>query len=384
VGENLYSVASYLAMIADQVRMRAYRAALEQAVTPGCVVADIGTGTGIFAILACELGARRVYAIEPDTAIEVARGVASDNGFADRIEFIADRSTSVSVREPADVVVSDVRGILPWYGEAIPTIVDARQRLLADHGKLIPGRDQAWAALAEAENPLGYDSSALDRQLDGIDMSAAARFTPNSWRRVELEPDALRTEPQIWSTLDYPIVTTPRARGAMSWTVDRSCSANAIAAWFSTELVPGIGFSNAPGQPGGIYGQALFPLERPVALDRGDEVTVDIDGVLVAGEYVWRWRTRVTASDGTAKAAFEQSTLGSTPLPLSRLRRREASHQAALGTEGEIDRFVLLSMDGSTPLSDIARCLRSGFPDVFRNDTDALRRVAQLSERYSR
>mgnify|MGYP001184895145 CR=1 FL=1 len=73
-------------MIADRVRMDAYVRALRQAVVPGSVVIDIGTGTGIFAMLACQFGARRVYAIEPDDAIQVAREIAAANGFADRID----------------------------------------------------------------------------------------------------------------------------------------------------------------------------------------------------------------------------------------------------------------------------------------------------------
>ena len=37
-----------------------------RAIDEGAVIVDIGTGTGIFAQLACRVGARRVYAIEPD------------------------------------------------------------------------------------------------------------------------------------------------------------------------------------------------------------------------------------------------------------------------------------------------------------------------------
>ena len=101
------------------MRLAAYREALEKAVTPGCVVADIGTGIGIFAVLACQLGARRVYAIEPDPVIEVGREIAADNGVADRIEFIAELSTDISLPEPVDVIVSDLGGVLPINGGAV-------------------------------------------------------------------------------------------------------------------------------------------------------------------------------------------------------------------------------------------------------------------------
>src|SRR5437870_11229737 len=76
----MYSVADYGIMIADRVRMEAYMQALRSAVRPGGVVVDIGTGTGIFALLACRFGARRVYAIEPNDAIQVAREIARANG----------------------------------------------------------------------------------------------------------------------------------------------------------------------------------------------------------------------------------------------------------------------------------------------------------------
>ena len=47
-----YTLGGYGQMMADRVRMDAYAAALEQAVRPGCVVLDVGTGTGMMALIA--------------------------------------------------------------------------------------------------------------------------------------------------------------------------------------------------------------------------------------------------------------------------------------------------------------------------------------------
>ena len=106
----MYSISNYGAMIADRVRVRAYAEALRQAITRDSVVLDLGTGTGIFALLACRFGARRVYAIEPSDAVQVAREIAAANGFAGRIEFWQALSTDVTLPERADVIVSDIGG----------------------------------------------------------------------------------------------------------------------------------------------------------------------------------------------------------------------------------------------------------------------------------
>ncbi|MBI4588189.1 MAG: hypothetical protein HY725_05080 [Candidatus Rokubacteria bacterium] len=48
----MYSVYDYGRLIADSVRTHAYAQALRRVVKPDSVVLDIGTGTGIFALLA--------------------------------------------------------------------------------------------------------------------------------------------------------------------------------------------------------------------------------------------------------------------------------------------------------------------------------------------
>jgi len=89
----MYSLHFYGQMLADTPRMDAYLAALRQAVKPDSVVLDLGCGPGVFALMACKFGARRVYAVEPDNIISVAREAAVANGCADRIEFFESLST---------------------------------------------------------------------------------------------------------------------------------------------------------------------------------------------------------------------------------------------------------------------------------------------------
>ena len=383
---DTYSVASHLGMVTDWVRTGAYREALRREVQPNCTVADIGTGTGIFAVFACQFGARRVYAIEPDLIVEVARAVAAANGVADRVEPISELSTRVELPEPVDVIVSDIGGVLPIFGNAIPSRIDARERLLADGGVLIPAREPLWVAPAEAQEPHRYDATVLEDGRLGLDLSEARRFAANEWRKIRLVREELLAQPQRWANLDYHTIDSPDVRGEVSAKVTRDGIANGLCVWFDKELTDDVRFSNAPGEPETIYGQAFFPLREPVAVTAGDSVTMGIEAVLADDDYAWRWRTSFTGADGTLKASHDQSTIQSLPIRLERLRRRDASYRPPLGTDGEIDRFVLTQMDGQTTLTEITERLLERFPGHYgtADAKHALRRVAQLSERYGR
>ena len=109
-----YSVAAYGRMITCEPRMSAYATALRNAITPGCRVIDIGAGSGIFSLLACQYGAGSVIAIEPDPSVELLRVAAQTNGFDDRITIVQGVSTDY-VGPKADVVISDLRGCLPLF-----------------------------------------------------------------------------------------------------------------------------------------------------------------------------------------------------------------------------------------------------------------------------
>jgi len=381
-----YRILSYGEMIADHPRMDGYAEALRQAVRPGCMVLDIGAGTGIFSLLACQFGAAEVHAVEPNDAIELARTMAGANGCTDRIHFHQTLSTRLTLPRPADVIISDLRGVLPLFQHHIAAIADARRRLLAPGGVLIPGRDRLWAALIEDPKLYRPYAEPWLRNDYGLDLSAGQPLVVNTWRKINAKAEQLLVPPQRWATLDYRTIEEPDVTGELAWTVERPGTAHGLVVWFDAELAEGIGFSNAPGQPELIYGQAFFPLQAPVTLSVGDRVSVTLKANLVDDDYLWRWDTRVAGGGDpeSVKAAFRQSTFYGAPVSLDSLKRREQGFVPGRPEAVAIDQFALARMDGGTSLGEIAAELAARFPQRFPRRQDALTYIADLAERYRR
>ena len=382
----MYSISGYGKMIADSVRTDAYVQALRRSVRPGAVVLDIGTGTGIFALLACRFGAGRVYAIEPGNIIHVAREIAEANVFGERIEFIQDLSTRVSLKERADVIISDLRDVLPLFRRHIPSIVDARQRLLASNGLLIPQKDVLWAAVVQAPELYSRFSNPWEESPYGLDMRVVRRYVTHTWCKAQVSPEQLMVKPQSWASLDYRTVKDPDVKGKVTWVAERTGIAHGLIIWFDATLVEGVSFSNAPGAPELIYGHVFSPWPEPVDLIMGDHIMVSLKADLIGEDYLWRWKTRILDQDdsNSVKAEFSQSTFFSLPLSHMELHKQEIGSHPKLHEDGLIDQYIMTWMDGNRSLGDIAQMVRAQFPKQFLRSQDALNRVAGLSKKYCR
>jgi SAM-dependent methyltransferase len=314
----MYSLHFYGQMIADASRMNAYAAALRRTVNRDSVVMDLGCGPGVFALLACKLGARRVYAVEPDNVIGLAREAAVANGFVDRMVFFEKLSTEISLPEPATIIVSDLRGVLPWFEQNISSIIDARKRLLAPGGVLIPRRDILWAAVVEAPEQYTELVSPWQNQFE-LDLAAGTRFITNNWRKTHINPEQFLAEPVCWHTIDYHEVESRDVRAEISWRAARNGTAHGFAVWFDSELGDDngdIGFSNHPSAPRMIYGQGFFPFSQPVEVSENDRIELRLAADFVQDNYVWRWDTDFIDQ----KVSFKQSTFYGVPLSTAQLR----------------------------------------------------------------
>jgi len=380
----MYSLSDYGAMIADAGRFGAYAKAIAAAVRPGDTVAEIGCGPGVFSLLACQAGARRVFAIESDDSIEFARQLAAANGFTDRIEFFQSDSRKTGLPERANVIVSDIRGVLPLHDHAIPSMEDARQRLLATGGIMIPQRDTLKAAVIEADEYYSRLISPWQKSVPEVDLSPSLLTILNQAYSSSFKNEQLLTQPQSWGLLDYTVGAPSRVNAELDFSAERDGTAHGVCLWFETKLFEEIGYSSEPGSAGTIYGQLFLPWLEPVALEKGREIRIGLHADLIAQNYVWRWETTISAADNSAERHFEQSTFQGANFSPHSLRCQAVDYVPALSEAGQADLWMLERMDGSTSLQIIARSAAERFPRLFSSWREAFRRAADLSREFSR
>lgn len=271
----------HLSMLHDTARMDAFRRAIDASVRPGDVVVDLGCGSGVLSFMACEAGARKVYAIEGGPVIEVARELAVDNGFADRIEFLGGWSIEVGIPEPADVLISETIGNAGLDEGIVAWTLDARQRLLRPDAVLLPQRLRTWVAAAESsdDHALVADWRAPDLPYD---YTAAHRRSAATLWFADLTPANLLGQPELAADVDLRTASDQPITSAGTLRVDRDGTLHALACWFDALLCPGVAVDNHPPRAESSWSHGFLPLAEPLAVAAGDrfgwQVSVSADG----------------------------------------------------------------------------------------------------------
>ena len=107
--------------------------ALEDLVQPGMTVFDVGTGSGVLAIVAAKLGAKRVEAVDFDpVAVRVARENVRQNGAEDVVR--TERSDLLkSVAGEADLIIANIIAdiIMRLFGEVKGSLAAGGTMLLS-------------------------------------------------------------------------------------------------------------------------------------------------------------------------------------------------------------------------------------------------------------
>ena len=371
-------------MIADSARFRAYAKAIARCVRPGDVVVEIGCGPAVFALLACRAGARQVYAMDTDNVVATARQIAVENGYAERIQFLQSDSRKTELPERADMIVSDIRGVLPLFDGAVASIIDAKQRFLAPEGVMIPRREVLKAAIVDANQVYSELIKPWREAVKEAEFSTPLKMILNTPHSVRVKPEQLMSQSKDFCFLDYADDPAVNAGAELSFFASRNGTAHGIALWFETELCDGVGFSSGPESAVTIYGQLFLPWLAPVSLREGQEVSVQVHANLVGKDYLWRWETQILPFDGGDKIHFQQNSFEGANVSPQTLRRHATTHVPILTEQGEADRFFLQEMNGSATLEEIAAKAAARFPRLYPRRKDAFQRAAELAQQFSR
>lgn len=265
-------------LVADRVRVAAFHDALAGAIEKGrSVVVDVGTGTGILAMLAARLGAKKVYAYEKSEIGAVAERLIKANKVRN-IEVIAARSTEIIDPPRGDIVVSETLGNYALEEFLVETMNDARARHLKPGGTLIPGALDQFVCPVIA--PRVFDDLAVWNEVGhGLDFSFAHVMSLNNAYVRKFGPRELWDEGRSavrWDRLDFAVRNRMSRKGTATWRAARKTTVYGLALWWTAHLTPRVPLSTSPLEPATHWEQLYFPVIEPMTVETGEQVSANL------------------------------------------------------------------------------------------------------------
>lgn len=270
----------HLPMLADKVRNDAFQEAIVAAVTANDVVLDIGTGTGLLAMMAARAGARHVVACEmlPELAA-LAQLVVDANGYGGLVSVIAKPSTKlivgVDMPERATILVSETFDSLLIGEGAIDWFAHARVHLLTPDAKLIPESGTIRGQLASM--PRLKRMHPLD-SINGFDLAPFAR------QGLEKQFYPVKPETEEWTALSAPFDVIrldfrDRIATRQTWSLPVTATAegllDALILWFDLQLDNVVRLTSGPGgRKASHWDPVVFLFDRVQPVRTGDRVTI--------------------------------------------------------------------------------------------------------------
>ena len=133
----------HVSMINDDDRNNFYLSALKTVINTNSNVFEIGTGSALLSIMAANLGAKEINTCETNSIMaNTATKIIADNNLSKKINVIQKKSNDIivgkDINKPADVLVSEIFSSNLLSEDVLPSLEDAKKRLISKNAKIIP------------------------------------------------------------------------------------------------------------------------------------------------------------------------------------------------------------------------------------------------------
>jgi tetratricopeptide (TPR) repeat protein len=263
-------------MLNDTKRNDAFEEAIKATVTANTTVLEIGTGTGLLAMMACRAGAANVTGCESVGVLaQTASEIVKQNGFEDRVSIIHKRSQDLKPSEDmdqlADVLVAEIADTGLLGENIIAATDDARRRLCKADVKIIPGGAAVYAV------PIESEEISRERSVDtanGFDISLFNTLRPNMYLQTDLSKYhwQMLCDPTQVFEFDFSRDIPATAEESFRLTPHSDGIAHGIAFWFDLQLSSQITLSTSPGAPPTHWHQAVYTLPEPMEIKQNEPV----------------------------------------------------------------------------------------------------------------
>jgi predicted RNA methylase len=371
---DLATLQYHASLVGDRDRVERFHDAIHEVVRPGDVVVDLGTGTGLLAYFACQAGAARVFAIEQGPIVSLARELALLNRFADRVEFFNDVSYRVELPARADVLITETLWNLGMGEGMVGFLIDARRRFLKPGARVIPAAVDLHVVPVQSDR---LYAQLHDRPPDrhGIDLSPIRHYQVNNVHMPHLDAGGFLSRPARLLSSELDESATPDFDADVSTTITKAGIMHGICGWFRARLSPAVVLGTDPPSTDSSWAHAFFPLQNPVGVLPGDEISIRID--TADNGSAWRWRTGVQRASKVV-AGYDQTSSAGFP-------RAAISADAPQTTlDGEVVGWVLQAMDGTRSVAQLQTEVLERFGSRFHQPEEAVKLVRETVRDHGR
>jgi PRMT5 oligomerisation domain/Ribosomal protein L11 methyltransferase (PrmA) len=357
-------------MALDTQRNEAYAQALAQIITPESVVLDVGAGLGVHGLLAAQLGAKRVYLVEPQDVIKVAQEIARSNGWADRVICLQGTIEDVKLPEKVDVITSVFTGNFLLEEDLLPSLFWARDHYLKTDGVLLPQAGIMEAVPICAPELYQKDLEIWSQPHLGLDYSSARAYVSHSvfYYGKELDQPQYLAAPSEIFALDFHRATDTNCQVSIDYTINESGLCHGWAGWFKMQLGEQW-LSTAPHEPPLHWSRAFLPLDPPLTMTAGEQVTFTLQRPPYAD---WTWTVETKQTKQT------HSTFFAMPMNLEAIKKTSLDYQPQTNARGEAVLYVLSRSNGTRSVEILSNSLLQKYPQLFPNPQKAVRFVQKI------
>jgi tetratricopeptide (TPR) repeat protein len=273
-------------MLADTERNTAYQQAIEKVVTHTSKVLDIGTGSGLLAMMCARAGAAWVTACEMhDYLSATAQEIVTLNGYDNQIKVYNKKSTQLrlgkELPEKVDLIVSEILDVGALGEGVLPSVRQAIQNYAHQNTRLIPAGLQLHAQLIEIP---ARSKIAPIREVAGFDLSPFEQYrVPNEYLKIILKAEKYQPLSPIQPIMALDFYHLPLAYSddqpnvtSLHFPITQDGSLQALVFWFDLHLDADISVSSRPDGELEHWGQALFCFPEPQAVKAGQTVQISM------------------------------------------------------------------------------------------------------------
>ncbi|KAG2239058.1 hypothetical protein Bca52824_089918 [Brassica carinata] len=253
--DGLLATTSYLDMLNDTRRNRAYRLAIEKTITEPCHVLDIGAGTGLLSMMAaramggtCDSMVTACESYLP--MVKLMRKVLHKNGLTKNVNLFNKRSDELvvgsDIASRADVLVSEILDSELLGEGLIPSLQHAHDMLLVDNPKTVPYRATTYCQLVEST----FLCNMHDLQSNEAGMPDGVRLVPPGLeslfgiksQQYSMHVDAIEKDIKLLSEpvkiFEFDFWKRPESNGELDVHIEATNegSVHAIISWWVLQL----------------------------------------------------------------------------------------------------------------------------------------------------